>query len=126
MGLYICIVTPTNYTPYIRSMLFALTRSIDRGSYIALLRINTNWRGAPQKATNPFPLILNPPKPPIPNPHNIVPICHKGEVSLLRGGEGFSIRGKGLASIFLSRATLELPFQSGAGEEALLHLPTNS
>ena len=44
---------------------------------------------------NPFPLILNPPKPPILNPPNIVPICNKGEVSLLGGG-GVSIRGKGL------------------------------
>ena len=31
---------------------------------------------------NPFPLILNPPNPPISNPPNIVPICNKGEVLL--------------------------------------------
>ena len=55
--------------------------------------IQGRFRADPCENCNPFPLILSPPNPPILNPPNIVPICNKGEVSLLGG---FSIGGKGL------------------------------
>ena len=47
-------------------------------------------------SANPSPVILNPPNPPILNPPNIVPICSRGEVFIVRGWGGFSIKGKGL------------------------------
>ena len=47
-------------------------------------------QGGPEQSfkvqSNPFPLVLNPPNPPIFDPPNIVPICNKGEVLLLGVG----------------------------------------
>ena len=51
------------------------------------------FRGQGMGASNPFPVIPNPPNPLIFNPPNIVPVCNKGEV-LLGGGGGLVLGGR--------------------------------
>ena len=70
------------------------------------------WGARESGFGNPFPLILNPPNPPILNPPNIVPICNKGEVFVLRGWGGLVLGGLGISSWAL-RSGPEVPPGTG-------------